>query len=107
MSYHIFNNLSELLNGDLTAKNGLAIHSHELLCRACNFLNPSKFNDKCFYKVKSRKRYLIYKVKFTLFDAIYMGNTQQIFKKIMDGHSLMSNVFPKIKLGCCLLQGTL
>ena len=30
--------------------------------------------------------FLIYEVKWYTFDAIYIGNTQQIFKKIMDGH---------------------
>ena len=44
MSYHIFNNLSELLNGDLAAKIERGIISKYLIDRTCNCSLPSKFN---------------------------------------------------------------
>ena len=40
-------------------------------------------------------KFLIYKVKFSLFDAIYKGDTHQTFKKIMD--SRLSDVQRLIK----------
>ena len=53
MDYHRFNNLDELLNGELTANIGWIIHSRELMDRACNFSNPSKVNGKCVFEGKS------------------------------------------------------
>ena len=40
MSYHIFNNLAELLNGDLAAKIGQGIFSKDLMDRECNYSLP-------------------------------------------------------------------
>ena len=40
--------------------------------------------------------YLIYKDKFTLFEDVYIGNTQQKFKKIMDFHfSIVQHIIKK------------
>ena len=33
-----------------------------------------------------QEKHLTYEVKFSLLDSIYIGNTQQTSKKIMDGH---------------------
>ena len=44
MSYHRFNNLAELLNGDLAAKIGRGIFSKDLMDRECNCSLPSKVN---------------------------------------------------------------
>ena len=44
MSYHIFNNLAELLNGDLAAKIGQGIFPKHLMDRECNCSLPSKVN---------------------------------------------------------------
>ena len=41
---------------------------------------------KCVYKGKCRSKCIIYEVKCSTCDTIYIGNTQQNFKKIMDGH---------------------
>ena len=49
MSYHRFNNLAELLNGDLAAKIGRGIISKDLMDRKCNCSLPSKVNRKCVY----------------------------------------------------------
>ena len=53
--------------------------------RECNCSLPSKFNGKCVYKGKFQSRCIIYEVKYCTCDAIYIGNTQQTFKKRMDG----------------------
>ena len=86
MSYHIFNNLAELLNGDLAKKIGRGIFSKDLMDRKCNCSIPYKVNGKCVYKGKRQSRCIIYEVKYSICDAIYIGNTQKNFKKIMDGH---------------------
>ena len=39
---------------------------------------------------ENMKDFLIHEVKCTCFDTIYIGNTQQILKQIMDGY--FSNV---------------
>ena len=86
MSYHGFNNLAELLNGVLAAKIGQGIFSKDLMDRECNCSIPYKVKGKCVYEVKCQSKCIIYEVKCCICDAIYIGNTQQTFKKIMDGH---------------------
>ena len=97
MSYHRFNNLSELLNGDLAAKIGRGIFSKDLMDREYNCSLPSKVNGKCFYKGKCRSKRIIYQVECSMCDAIYIGNTHQAFKKRMDGH--FSNLLRLLKNG--------
>ena len=46
MSYHRFNNLEELLNGDLAAKIGRGIFSKDLIDRECNCSLPYKVNRR-------------------------------------------------------------
>ena len=86
MSYHIFNNLAELINGNLAAKIGRKIFSKDLMDRECNCSLPSKVNGKCVYEGKFRSIFIIYEVQCCMRDAIYIGSTQQTFKKRMDGH---------------------
>ena len=85
MSYHIFNNLAGLINGDLAAKIGRGVFSKYLMDREWNCSLPSKVNGKCVYKGKWRSTCLIYEVKCSMCDAIYIGITQQTLKKRMDG----------------------
>ena len=54
--------------------------------RECNCSLPSKFNRKFVYEGKCRSKCIIYQVECSMCDAIYIGNTQQTFKKRMDGH---------------------
>ena len=96
MSYHRFNNLAELLNGDLATKTGQGIFSKDLMDRECNCSLPSKVNGKCVYEGKCRSKCIIYQVECSMCDAIYIGNTQQTFKK-MDGH--FSNLLRLLKNG--------
>ena len=86
MSYHRYKNLAELLNGDLAAKIERGIFSKDLMDRECNCSLPSKVNGKCVYEGKCRAKCIIYQVEFSKCDAIYIGNTQQTFKKKKNGH---------------------
>ena len=95
MSYNIFNNVAELLNRYLTAKIGRGIFSKDLMDRECNCSLTSKVNRKCVYKGKCRSKCIIYKVKCSMCDAIYISNTQQTFKNIMNGN--FSNLLRLLK----------
>ena len=86
MSYHRFNNWAELINRDLAEKIRLGKVSKYKMDRECNCSLPSKVNGKCVYKGKCWSEYIIYKVKCSICDAIYIGNTQKTFKTRMDGH---------------------
>ena len=99
MSYHIFNNLSVLLNRYLSAKIGQAILSIDLMDRECDCFLPSKVNVKCVYEDKFQKKHLqlIYEVKWSMCEAIYISNTHHTFKKIMDGN--FSNLLCLLKNG--------
>ena len=55
MSYHIFNNLEELLNRDLPAKIGRGIFSKYLIDRECNCYLPSKVNKNVSMKVNANQ----------------------------------------------------
>ena len=54
ISYHGFNNLAELLNGDLAVKIGQGIFSKDLMDRKYNCFLPSKFKGKSVYEGKCR-----------------------------------------------------
>ena len=97
MPYHRYNNLAELLNRDLAEKNRLGIFSKDLLDRECNCSLPSKVNGKCVYEGKWQSKCIIYEVKGSTCEASYIGNTQQTFKKRMDGH--FSNLQRLLKNG--------
>ena len=97
MSYHRFNNLVELLNGDIATKIGQGIFSKDLMDRERNCSLPSKVKRKCVYEGKCQSICIIYEVKCCMCDAIYIGNTQQTFKKIIDGH--LSNLQHLLKNG--------
>ena len=86
MSYHRYNNLAELLNQDLAAKIGRGIFSKDLMDRECNCSLQYKINGKCVYEGKCRSKCIIYEVKYSTCKDIYIGNTQQNFKKRMDVH---------------------
>ena len=81
MSYHIFNKLVELLNGDLAAKIGRGIFPKNLMDRKFNCFLPSKVNIKCVYEGKFRSKCIIYKVKCSMGNAIHIDKNQQTFKK--------------------------
>ena len=65
--------------------------------REWNCYPPSKVNGKCVYEGKCRSKCLIYEVKCSLCDAIYIGNTQQTIKKEWAETSLISYVYSRTK----------
>ena len=75
--------------------------------RECNCSIPSKVNGKCVYEGKCRSRCIIYEVKCCMCDAIYIGNTQQTFKKRMDGHFYDLKILLKTDKNQTLLLPTL
>ena len=54
--------------------------------RECNCSLLSKVNEKCVYEGKCQPECIIYKVKCSICDAIYIGNTQKTFKTRTDSH---------------------
>ena len=82
----MFNDLAKLLNGDLEIKIRQGILSFDPMDRECNCSLPYKVNVKCVYEGKSWEKYLIYEVKCSIFEAIYIGNTQQTTKERTGGH---------------------
>ena len=106
MSYHRFNHLAELLNGDLATKIGRGIFSKDLMDRECNCSLPSKVNGKCVYESKFWSKYIIYLVNapcVTLFIQI----THSRHKK-NEGSFLRSPTSTqeriKIRLICCPIR---
>ena len=53
--------------------------------RKCKCSLPSKVNGKYAYKCKCRSICIIYEVTCSMCAGIYIRNTQQTFKKILDG----------------------
>ena len=82
ISYYIFNNLAELPNRDFATKIGWVIFSKHIMDRECNCSLPSKVKIICVYEGKCWSKCLIYEVKFSICDAMYVGNTQHTLKKI-------------------------
>ena len=54
--------------------------------RARNYSDTYKVDVEFDLKVRWQGKYLIYEVKFTLCDTIYIGNTKRNIKKIMDSN---------------------
>ena len=75
MSYHRFNNLAGLLNGDLTERIGQGSLPKDLIDRECNCSLPYQVNRKCVYEGKCQSKCIIYEVKCSICDAIYIVNT--------------------------------
>ena len=56
MSYHGFNNLSGLLNGDLI-KTRRVINCRDFMDRSCNYSNPYKVDYSCDFEVQCHKNF--------------------------------------------------
>ena len=96
MYYHRLNNLDELLNVDLTAKIGRGIIYRYLMDRECNCSIPLRSTASGSTEVNAGKN-LIYEVKLSMYEAIYIGSNQQTLKKRMDGH--FSDILHLLKSG--------
>ena len=55
MYYHIFNHLTDLLNGDFSTRVGQRFLYIHLMYIECNYFLPFKVNSKCVYKGKFQK----------------------------------------------------
>jgi hypothetical protein len=81
MSYHRFTNLRELFQGDLTRKLTSKVESLDFMQRECNCrLGKDK---GCGYNNICRNTIVVYKVQCVNSGKVYIGNTQQTFKKRM------------------------
>ena len=81
----------------MLAFNFVDTFSKDLMDRKCNCYLPSKVNGKYVYEGKGPHRCIIYEVKCSMCDDIYIGNTQQNYKKRMDGH--LSDILRILKNG--------
>ena len=95
MPCHIFNNLAALLSGDLAEKIWQGNLSCDTIYGEFNWKLHSKLMASFSIKVNSRTLFNI-QVKYTMCDAIYIGNTQQKPKTIMNGHFYDVQFIPKI-----------
>lgn len=86
MSYRRHSNLSQLFQGDLTAKLMRGVESADFKDRPCNCCNATLVEGSCFCKGKCRKSVVVYKANCKLCNCFYIGNTQQKLKKRMEQH---------------------
>ena len=84
MSHHRFPNLRQVFQGDLAAKLVEGVESLDFLERECNC--RSRKTSQCDYGGVCRVPIVIYKITCKSTGKIYIGNTQQNFKKRMMGH---------------------
>jgi GIY-YIG catalytic domain len=84
MSYHRFTNLREIFQSDLSKKLTLDVGSKDFDTLSCNCrLGSSK---SCGYNNVCRKSIIVYKVECINTSKVYIGNTQQHFKRRMQQH---------------------
>ena len=84
MSYHRFTNLREIFQGDLSGKLNKDVVSRDCANLECNC--RSKNTKGCSYNNVCRDRIVVYKVECNRTRKMYIGNTQQFFKKRMQQH---------------------
>jgi hypothetical protein len=77
--------LREMFAGDLSKKITEGVESMDFKVRACNCRDP-RGKGKCQYGGVCRVPIVIYKITCKMTNKIYIGNTQQNFKKRMAGH---------------------
>ena len=82
MSYHRFNNLRELFQGDLATKLSKNLKSKEFEALNCN----CRKNEKCKFDGKCRSSIVVYKAICNTTGKAYIGNTQQFVKKRIQQH---------------------
>jgi hypothetical protein len=84
MSYHRFTNLREIFQGDLSKKLTLDVISKDFETLDCNCRLGS--NQSCGYGNVCRASIVVYKIECKNTSKVYIGNTQQYFKKRMQQH---------------------
>ena len=86
MSYHIFPNLGELLQGDLVSKIRCNLASKDFLDIEFNCNTTTKVKGRCAYGGECLICCVIYKVMCKCCGDFYFGNTQNTLKKRMEQH---------------------
>ena len=81
MSYHIFPNLGEILQGDLVGKLREGIVLKDFLNRECNCISTTKVKGECAYEGGCRACCIVYKVTCKKGLSLYVGKTQNTQKK--------------------------
>jgi hypothetical protein len=84
MSYHRFTNLREIFQGDLSRKLTLDVISKDFETLNCNC--RLGLGKKCGYNNVCRNPIVVYKIECKNSSKVYIGNTQQFFKKRMQQH---------------------
>ena len=84
MSYHRFTNLRETIQGDLSGKIMDGIESEAFKNLGCNCQGNK--TGKCNYNNICRNKLVVYEVTCLNTGKVYIGQTQQFFKKRMEGH---------------------
>ena len=95
MSYHRFTNLREIFQGDLSRKLNIELTSKDFEPLPCN-CRPGR-TGMCGYNNICRNSVIVYKVECNNTGKVYIGNTQQMFKKRMQQH--FGEVGKLVKLG--------
>ena len=86
MSYHRFPNFREMLQGDLSRKLRDGVESLDFKDKKCNCRPGMIEHGMCPYRGNCLKMIVVYKVTCKCCNMIYIGNTQQRFKKRMEKH---------------------
>ena len=86
MSYHRFTNLRELLQGDLSGKVTNGIDSKDFQTECCNCTGEERDENGCAYDGICREKVIVYEVTCKDTEKVYIGCTQNNFKKRMNGH---------------------
>ena len=86
MAYKKSHNLGELLQSNLSSKLNENLTSLYYMDRPCNCPTQCKVNSKWPYTDKCRTSFIGYQVRCKSPGKIYIGNTQQYFKKRIGAH---------------------
>ena len=84
MSYHRFPNLGKILQNDTVGKLRKVIVSKDFINRECNCSSITKVLGTCAYEGDCRICCVVYKVTCKLCFSVYVGNTQNNLKKLME-----------------------
>jgi hypothetical protein len=74
-----------MLAGDLASKLTEGAELMDFMIRKCNCIDPREIGQ-CQYGDMCRVTIVVYKITCKMTNKIYIGNTQQNFKKRMAGH---------------------
>ena len=85
MSYRIFPNLGELIQGDFVSNISKGLASKDFSNRECNCNSTTKLNGMCAYRGECCRCFVVYKVTCKCCGDLYVVNTQN-YQKRMEQH---------------------